>query len=53
MVGKLLSLDLKDRGIIISLVHPGFMRTEMYVCSPPISCWMQYLLCLKDQGCRV
>jgi NAD(P)-dependent dehydrogenase (short-subunit alcohol dehydrogenase family) len=29
MVGKLLSLDLKDKGIIISLVHPGFMRTEM------------------------
>lgn len=29
MVGKLLSLDLKDRGVIISIVHPGFMRTEM------------------------
>lgn len=29
MVGKLLSLDLKDQGIIVSTVHPGFMRTEM------------------------
>ncbi|RDW64257.1 NAD(P)-binding Rossmann-fold containing protein-12 [Coleophoma crateriformis] len=29
MVGKLLSLDVKDKGIIISVVHPGFMRTEM------------------------
>lgn len=29
MVGKLLSLDLKDKGIVISIVHPGFMRTEM------------------------
>jgi len=29
MVGKLLSLDLKDKGIIVCNVHPGFMRTEM------------------------
>jgi NAD(P)-dependent dehydrogenase (short-subunit alcohol dehydrogenase family) len=29
MVGKLLSLDLKDEGVIVSIVHPGFMRTEM------------------------
>ncbi|TAQ89503.1 hypothetical protein B7494_g2159 [Chlorociboria aeruginascens] len=29
MVGKLLSLDLKDEGIVVSVVHPGFMRTEM------------------------
>ncbi|KAG6003122.1 hypothetical protein E4U21_002320 [Claviceps maximensis] len=29
MVGKLLSLDLRDRGIVVGLVHPGFMRTEM------------------------
>ncbi|KAH8802739.1 oxidoreductase-like protein [Xylogone sp. PMI_703] len=29
MVGKLLSLDLKEHGVIISIVHPGFMRTEM------------------------
>jgi NAD(P)-dependent dehydrogenase (short-subunit alcohol dehydrogenase family) len=29
MVGKLLSMDLKDRGIVVSLVHPGFMRTDM------------------------
>lgn len=29
MAGKLLSLDLKDEGVIISIVHPGFMRTEM------------------------
>ncbi|KAF5684330.1 3-oxoacyl-reductase [Fusarium denticulatum] len=29
MVGKLLSLDLKDQGVIVSIVHPGFMRTEM------------------------
>ncbi|KND89840.1 C-factor [Tolypocladium ophioglossoides CBS 100239] len=29
MVGKLLSLDLRDRGVVVSIVHPGFMRTEM------------------------
>ncbi|KAI4121282.1 MAG: hypothetical protein LQ338_006448 [Usnochroma carphineum] len=29
MVGKLLSLDLKDKGIAVGLVHPGFMRTGM------------------------
>src|SRR5689334_8862394 len=29
MVGKLLSLDLKDKGIIVNMVHPGFMRSEM------------------------
>jgi NAD(P)-dependent dehydrogenase (short-subunit alcohol dehydrogenase family) len=29
MVGKLLSLDLKDKEIIVSIVHPGFMRTDM------------------------
>ncbi|KAK0256842.1 hypothetical protein LTR91_011008 [Friedmanniomyces endolithicus] len=29
MVGKLLSLDLKDQRIAVGIVHPGFMRTEM------------------------
>ncbi|KAG9245366.1 oxidoreductase-like protein [Calycina marina] len=29
MVGKLLSLDLKEKGVIVSIVHPGFMRTGM------------------------
>ncbi|GKU05150.1 3-oxoacyl-acp reductase [Fusarium langsethiae] len=29
MVGKLLSLDLQEQGVIVSIVHPGFMRTEM------------------------
>ncbi|KAI5361436.1 Putative short-chain dehydrogenase/reductase SDR, NAD(P)-binding domain superfamily [Septoria linicola] len=29
MVGKLLSLDLKEHGIAVALVHPAFMRTEM------------------------
>ena len=29
MVGKLLSLDLKDAGVAVGMVHPGFMRTEM------------------------
>jgi len=29
MVGKLLSLDLHDRGVVVSIVHPGFMRTDM------------------------
>ncbi|PVH92314.1 NAD(P)-binding protein [Periconia macrospinosa] len=29
MSSKLLSLDLKDRGVAIVAVHPGFMRTEM------------------------
>ena len=29
MVGKLLSLDLKDKGVTVGIVHPGFMRTDM------------------------
>lgn len=29
MVGKLLSLDLRDKDVVVSIVHPGFMRTEM------------------------
>ncbi|OAL05102.1 NAD(P)-binding protein [Phaeosphaeriaceae sp. SRC1lsM3a] len=29
MSAKLLSLDLKDRGVAVASVHPGFMRTEM------------------------
>lgn len=29
MVGKLLSLDLNEDGVVVSIVHPGFMRTEM------------------------
>jgi len=29
MTGKLLSYDLKDQGVVVSMVHPGFMRTEM------------------------
>ena len=29
MVGKLLSLDLKDEGVAVGLVHPAFMRTQM------------------------
>ncbi|KAI9879572.1 MAG: hypothetical protein M1830_008106 [Pleopsidium flavum] len=29
MVGKLLSLDLKEQGIAVGILHPGFMRTEM------------------------
>lgn len=29
MSARLLSLDLKERGVAIATVHPGFMRTEM------------------------
>ncbi|KAF7342398.1 Oxidoreductase, short chain dehydrogenase/reductase family superfamily [Mycena venus] len=29
MVGKLLSLDIAERGITVAIVHPGFMRTDM------------------------
>ncbi|KAF2033968.1 NAD(P)-binding protein [Setomelanomma holmii] len=29
MSAKLLSLDLKERGVAVAVVHPGFMRTEM------------------------
>ncbi|KAF2683817.1 NAD(P)-binding protein [Lentithecium fluviatile CBS 122367] len=29
MCAKLLSLDLKERGVAVAVVHPGFMRTEM------------------------
>jgi hypothetical protein len=28
MGGKLLSLDLWDEGVVISILHSGFMRTE-------------------------
>lgn len=31
MVGKLLSLDLRETGVAVGMIHPGFMRTEMYV----------------------
>lgn len=29
MCAKLLSLDLKERGVAVATVHPGFMRTDM------------------------
>ncbi|KAF2271871.1 NAD(P)-binding protein [Westerdykella ornata] len=29
MCAKLLSLDLKERGVAVAAVHPGFMRTDM------------------------
>ncbi|KAK3363425.1 oxidoreductase [Lasiosphaeria hispida] len=29
MAGRLLAFDLKDKGVVVSIVHPGFMRTEM------------------------
>ncbi|WP_371194117.1 SDR family oxidoreductase [Glaciecola sp. SC05] len=29
MVGKCLSIDLKDAGIAVALLHPGYVRTEM------------------------
>jgi len=29
MAGKLLSADLKGKGVVVSIVHPGFMRTDM------------------------
>ncbi|CAK3971816.1 NAD(P)-binding [Lecanosticta acicola] len=29
MVGRLLSFDLKESGVAVAMVHPGFMRTEM------------------------
>lgn len=29
MVGRLLALDLRERGVAVGNVHPGFMRTEM------------------------
>ena len=29
MAGKLLALDLADRRVVVSIVHPGFMRTEL------------------------
>lgn len=38
MVGKLLSFDLKDKGVAVGLVHPAFMRTEM-VSDIALSIW--------------
>ena len=29
MIGKCLSLDLKERGITVALLHPGYVRTDM------------------------
>lgn len=29
MAGRLLAFDLREKGVVVSLVHPGFMRTEM------------------------
>nr|WP_136252088.1 SDR family oxidoreductase [Ningiella ruwaisensis] len=29
MVGKCLSIDLKEKGIAVALLHPGYVRTEM------------------------
>lgn len=29
MIGKLLSLDLREKKVAVGIVHPGFMRTEM------------------------
>ncbi|KXS18033.1 oxidoreductase [Gonapodya prolifera JEL478] len=29
MVGRLLAMDLKHKGVAVVMVHPGFMRTEM------------------------
>ena len=29
MVGKLLSLDLREAGVVVSVVHPGFMRVSL------------------------
>jgi len=29
MAGKLLSLDLKEFGVAVAMVHPGFMRTDL------------------------
>jgi hypothetical protein len=29
MVGRLLAMDLQEHGVVVSIVHPGFMRTDM------------------------
>ena len=29
MIGKCLSLDFKDKGIAVALLHPGYVRTDM------------------------
>lgn len=29
MIGKCLSLDLKDQGVAVAILHPGYVRTEM------------------------
>merc|ERR1712048_1065617 len=29
MAGKSLAVDLKDRGIAVGLLHPGYVRTDM------------------------
>ncbi|KAJ6487556.1 hypothetical protein DFH09DRAFT_821354, partial [Mycena vulgaris] len=39
MAGKLLSLDLKERGMAVAIVHPGFMRTEMSKNVEDDQCW--------------
>jgi NAD(P)-dependent dehydrogenase (short-subunit alcohol dehydrogenase family) len=29
MVGKCLSIDLKEAGVAVALLHPGYVRTQM------------------------
>lgn len=29
MIGKLLAYDLKDKGVAVAMIHPGFLKTEM------------------------
>ena len=29
MIGSCLSIDLKDKGVALALLHPGYVKTEM------------------------
>lgn len=37
MVGKSLSLDLKNRGIVVVLLHPGWVKTDMGGAHAPLN----------------
>ncbi|KAK5656218.1 hypothetical protein OQA88_4979 [Cercophora sp. LCS_1] len=52
MVGRLLSFDLKEKGVIVSVVHPGFMRTEMTRGVGFDKYWDQFHAVTPDEAAR-
>lgn len=34
-IGKSMAMDLKDRGVVVSLLHPGYVRTNLTAGTEP------------------